>query len=114
MHVLLSKWAPPAERSVMAALVYAGTSLGTVISMLMAGVLTANVGKGYFIFTYNIKLKEANRQIVCNLYIFLLPFSGVALSCITCLIFRKLIFSLWFYKYVPNLNYSEICYRRCE
>ncbi|XP_004926297.1 ec74 protein isoform X1 [Bombyx mori] len=44
MHVLLSKWAPPAERSVMAALVYAGTSLGTVISMLMAGVLTANVG----------------------------------------------------------------------
>ncbi|KAJ0174786.1 hypothetical protein K1T71_009894 [Dendrolimus kikuchii] len=44
MHVLLSKWAPPAERSVMAALVYAGTSLGTVISMLMAGVLTATVG----------------------------------------------------------------------
>ncbi|KAL4710925.1 hypothetical protein ACJJTC_002555 [Scirpophaga incertulas] len=44
MHVLLSKWAPPAERSVMAALVYAGTSLGSVISMLMAGVLTANVG----------------------------------------------------------------------
>lgn len=44
MHVLLSKWAPPAERSVMAALVYAGTSLGTVISMLMAGVLTDNLG----------------------------------------------------------------------
>ncbi|XP_075980458.1 sialin-like [Anticarsia gemmatalis] len=44
MHVLLSKWAPPAERSVMSALVYAGTSLGTVISMLMAGVLTANIG----------------------------------------------------------------------
>ncbi|CAH2043320.1 unnamed protein product, partial [Iphiclides podalirius] len=44
MHVLLSKWAPPAERSVMAALVYAGTSLGTVISMLMAGVLTATLG----------------------------------------------------------------------
>ncbi|XP_026495532.2 sialin isoform X1 [Vanessa tameamea] len=44
MHVLLSKWAPPAERSVLAALVYAGTSLGTVISMLMAGVLTATLG----------------------------------------------------------------------
>jgi MFS transporter, ACS family, solute carrier family 17 (sodium-dependent inorganic phosphate cotransporter), other len=44
MHVLLSKWAPPSERSVMAALVYAGTSLGTVISMLLAGVLTANIG----------------------------------------------------------------------
>ncbi|XP_045451418.1 sialin [Melitaea cinxia] len=44
MHVLLSKWAPPSERSVLAALVYAGTSLGTVISMLMAGVLTATLG----------------------------------------------------------------------
>ncbi|XP_050665773.1 sialin [Leptidea sinapis] len=44
MHVLLSKWAPPVERSVMAALVYAGTSLGTVMSMLMAGVLTATLG----------------------------------------------------------------------
>ncbi|XP_063386948.1 sialin [Cydia fagiglandana] len=44
MHVLLSKWAPPAERSVMAALVYAGTSLGTVISMLLAGILTAQLG----------------------------------------------------------------------
>ncbi|CAB3253080.1 unnamed protein product [Arctia plantaginis] len=44
MHVLLSKWAPPAERSVMSALVYAGTSLGTVISILMAGILTANAG----------------------------------------------------------------------
>lgn len=44
MHTLLSKWAPPSERSFMAALTYAGTSLGTVISMLMAGVLTANVG----------------------------------------------------------------------
>lgn len=45
MHVLLSKWAPPAERTVIAALVYAGTSLGTVISLLMTGVLTANAGK---------------------------------------------------------------------
>lgn len=45
MHVLLSKWAPPAERSVLSALVYAGTSLGTVISMLLAGVLIANLGK---------------------------------------------------------------------
>ncbi|GBP29492.1 hypothetical protein EVAR_93289_1 [Eumeta japonica] len=44
MHVLLSKWAPPAERGVLAALVYAGTSLGTVLSMLMAGILTQNLG----------------------------------------------------------------------
>ncbi|XP_026321609.1 sialin [Hyposmocoma kahamanoa] len=44
MHVLLSKWAPPAERSVLSTLVYAGTALGTVISMFMAGVLTDNLG----------------------------------------------------------------------
>uniref|UniRef100_A0A2H1WFG1 SFRICE_014234 n=1 Tax=Spodoptera frugiperda TaxID=7108 RepID=A0A2H1WFG1_SPOFR len=44
MHTMLSKWAPPSERSFMAALTYAGTSLGTVISMLMAGVLTVHFG----------------------------------------------------------------------
>jgi len=39
MHVLISNWAPPNERSVMSAIVYAGTALGTVASMLSAGVL---------------------------------------------------------------------------
>lgn len=45
MHVLLSRWAPPAERGVLSAVVYAGTALGTVLSMLLAGVLSANLGK---------------------------------------------------------------------
>ncbi|CAG9564942.1 unnamed protein product [Danaus chrysippus] len=44
MHVLLSRWAPPGERSLLSALVYAGTSLGTVTSMLLAGLLTATAG----------------------------------------------------------------------
>lgn len=44
MHVLLSRWAPPAERGVLSAVVYAGTALGTVLSMLLAGVLSANLG----------------------------------------------------------------------
>lgn len=44
MHVMLASWAPPNERSVMSAIVYAGTALGTVISMLMAGVLAGNLG----------------------------------------------------------------------
>ncbi|CAB3253078.1 unnamed protein product [Arctia plantaginis] len=44
MNVLLSKWSPPAERITMTALVYTGTSLGTVISMLMTGILTDKVG----------------------------------------------------------------------
>jgi ACS family sodium-dependent inorganic phosphate cotransporter len=44
MHVMLSNWAPPSERSVMSAIVYSGTSLGTVISMLMAGVLAGTLG----------------------------------------------------------------------
>ncbi|XP_050084225.1 sialin isoform X1 [Anopheles aquasalis] len=44
MHVMLASWAPPNERSVMSAIVYAGTALGTVISMLMAGVLAGTLG----------------------------------------------------------------------
>ena len=44
MHTMLSSWAPPSERSVMSAIVYAGTALGTVISMLMAGVLASYYG----------------------------------------------------------------------
>lgn len=44
MHVMLASWAPPPERSTMSSIVYAGTALGTVISMLSAGVLAANLG----------------------------------------------------------------------
>lgn len=44
MHVMLANWAPPSERSVMSSIVYAGTALGTVISMLSAGVLAATLG----------------------------------------------------------------------
>lgn len=44
MHVMLASWAPPNERSIMSAIVYAGTALGTVISMLMAGVLAGSLG----------------------------------------------------------------------
>ena len=44
MHTMLSSWAPPNERSIMSSIVYAGTALGTVISMLMAGVLASYHG----------------------------------------------------------------------
>ncbi|CAO1317852.1 unnamed protein product [Diamesa serratosioi] len=44
MHTMLSSWAPPNERSIMSSIVYAGTALGTVISMLMAGVLASYYG----------------------------------------------------------------------
>ncbi|KAJ6648408.1 Sialin [Pseudolycoriella hygida] len=44
MHVMLASWAPPTERSMMSSIVYAGTSLGTVASMLMAGILAGNWG----------------------------------------------------------------------
>lgn len=44
MHVMLAQWAPPQERSTMSSIVYAGTALGTVISMLSAGVLAATLG----------------------------------------------------------------------
>lgn len=31
MHVMLAQWAPPAERSIMSSIAYAGTALGTVV-----------------------------------------------------------------------------------
>lgn len=43
MHVMIAKWAPPNERSVIASIVYAGTALGTVISILLTGFLAANL-----------------------------------------------------------------------
>ncbi|XP_076626823.1 major facilitator superfamily transporter 3 [Colletes latitarsis] len=43
MHVMIAKWAPPNERSVLASIVYAGTALGTVISILLTGILAANL-----------------------------------------------------------------------
>ncbi|XP_066994553.2 sialin isoform X2 [Anabrus simplex] len=44
MHVLISHWAPPQERSVITTIIYAGTSLGTVISMIMAGQIAFSLG----------------------------------------------------------------------
>ncbi|XP_011883367.1 PREDICTED: putative inorganic phosphate cotransporter isoform X2 [Vollenhovia emeryi] len=44
MHVMIAKWAPPNERHVIASIVYAGTALGTVISILLSGLLAANLG----------------------------------------------------------------------
>ncbi|XP_043276500.1 putative inorganic phosphate cotransporter [Venturia canescens] len=44
MHVMVSKWAPPNERSVLVSIVYAGTALGTVISILLSGLLAAKLG----------------------------------------------------------------------
>ncbi|CAH2007224.1 unnamed protein product [Acanthoscelides obtectus] len=43
MHVMLAHWAPPCERSVMSSIVYAGTALGTVIFMLVSGLIAASI-----------------------------------------------------------------------
>jgi len=43
-HTMISKWAPPSERSTISSIIYAGTALGTVISMLMAGMLANYFG----------------------------------------------------------------------
>lgn len=43
-HTMISKWAPPTERSTISSIIYAGTALGTVISMLMAGILADWLG----------------------------------------------------------------------
>ncbi|CRK86494.1 CLUMA_CG000152, isoform A [Clunio marinus] len=43
-HTMISNWAPPSERSTISSIIYAGTALGTVISMLMAGMLADAFG----------------------------------------------------------------------
>ncbi|XP_017854045.1 sialin [Drosophila busckii] len=44
MHVMIAAWAPPSERMVMSTIIYVGTSAGTALSILLAGVLSANWG----------------------------------------------------------------------
>lgn len=44
MHVLIAKWAPPNERSKIASTVYAGMTLGTLVTMPLSGVLAAELG----------------------------------------------------------------------
>ncbi|EFX79896.1 hypothetical protein DAPPUDRAFT_52115, partial [Daphnia pulex] len=43
IHVMLTKWVLPKERNLMSSLIYAGTALGTVISLPFSGIL-ASVG----------------------------------------------------------------------
>lgn len=43
-HTLISQWAPPNERSTISSIVYAGTALGTVISMLSSGMIADALG----------------------------------------------------------------------
>ncbi|GAV05725.1 hypothetical protein RvY_15808 [Ramazzottius varieornatus] len=44
MHTLLGRWAPPNERSRIAAISYAGVQVGTVVTMLLSGVLAEQLG----------------------------------------------------------------------
>ncbi|XP_025836454.1 sialin [Agrilus planipennis] len=44
MHVMLAHWAPPSERGTISSIVYAGTALGTVILMLVSGVIAGGYG----------------------------------------------------------------------
>lgn len=50
MHVMLAHWAPPNERSVMSSIVYAGTALGTVVFMLVSGLIAGNIGWEYVFY----------------------------------------------------------------
>ncbi|KAK0098467.1 hypothetical protein PV326_008065 [Microctonus aethiopoides] len=44
MHVMVTKWGPPSERNVLASIIYAGTAIGTLIAILLSGLLAANLG----------------------------------------------------------------------
>jgi len=50
MHVLIAKWAPPNERSKIASTVYAGMTLGTLVTMPLSGVLAAELGWQYIFY----------------------------------------------------------------
>lgn len=44
MHVMIASWAPPTERMVMSTIIYVGTSAGTALSILLAGIISASMG----------------------------------------------------------------------
>ncbi|TMW54799.1 hypothetical protein DOY81_000032 [Sarcophaga bullata] len=44
MHCMIAAWSPPNERSVLSTIIYVGTSFGTAISILLAGVLADSFG----------------------------------------------------------------------
>jgi len=44
MHSLLSKWAPPDERSSMAAFIYAGSQMGTIVGLTLSGLIVDSLG----------------------------------------------------------------------
>jgi len=43
MHVMIAAWAPPTERMVMSTIIYVGTSAGTALSILMAGIISSKL-----------------------------------------------------------------------
>lgn len=43
-HVMVANWAPPKERSMITSVIYAGASLGTVVFMLLSGVIAGGIG----------------------------------------------------------------------
>lgn len=47
MHVMLANWAPPREKVTIVSIVYAGSSLGTVVSLLSTGLIAEALGWDY-------------------------------------------------------------------
>lgn len=52
MHAMLAEWAPPLERSKLAAFIYAGSMIGTVISLPLTGIICDTLGweAAFYIF----------------------------------------------------------------
>ncbi len=44
MHAMLSRWAPPLERTTLSGLIYCGASMGTVVAMPIAGIAVKAFG----------------------------------------------------------------------
>lgn len=52
MHAMLAKWAPPLELSKMATFIYTGSTLGTIVSLPLTGIICDYLGweAAFYIF----------------------------------------------------------------
>ncbi|KAF3423458.1 hypothetical protein E2986_10536 [Frieseomelitta varia] len=62
IHTLLSKWAPPSERSRLGTIAYAGAQFGTVICFPISGELAANVGWPYIFYVFDKEEKATDKE----------------------------------------------------
>ncbi|KAK9300538.1 hypothetical protein QLX08_006865 [Tetragonisca angustula] len=80
IHTLLSKWAPPSERSRLGTIAYAGAQFGTVICFPISGELAANVGWPYIFYVFDTEEKAADKEKSDNKTVMKTPWKAIFTS----------------------------------